>query len=167
VFYITRLSYALVNLKPLTPGHVLVCPIRVVPRFADLTTDETADLFLAVRRVSRMISRVYEASSLNIAIQDGVDAGQSVPHVHTHIIPRIRGDMDDRGGLDAIYSMMNGPEGNIGRHQWEEMDARRARFPRVEDDSRKPRNAVEMHEEAARLATEMDAEKNTDDSNKQ
>ncbi|KAI5287275.1 hypothetical protein KEM52_001675, partial [Ascosphaera acerosa] len=116
VFYITRLSFALVNLKPLVPGHVLVCPRRRVARFTELTARETADLFLAVRHVSRMIERVYRASSLNIAIQDGVDAGQSVPHVHAHVIPRQRGDLDDRGGSDAIYGMMNGAEGNIGRH---------------------------------------------------
>ncbi|KAL5332802.1 HIT-like domain-containing protein [Aspergillus crustosus] len=88
VFHQTPLSIALVNLKPILPGHVLVSPRRVVPRVSDLTPPETADLFLTVRRVGRMIERVYGATSLNIAIQDGPEAGQSVPHVHAHIIPR-------------------------------------------------------------------------------
>ncbi|KAI5287997.1 hypothetical protein KEM54_005554 [Ascosphaera aggregata] len=166
VFYITRLSFALVNLKPLVPGHVLVCPIRRIPRFTDLTPDETADLFLTVRHVSRMIERHYQASSLNIAIQDGIDAGQSVPHVHAHIIPRKKGDLDDQGGSDAIYGMMNGTDGNIGRHQWEAMDARRASFPSVDNDAREPRSMEDMHEEALMLAKEMEKEEKDDKNNK-
>jgi hypothetical protein len=83
IFHVSQsqLSYALVNLKPLLPGHVLVCPTRCVPRLSQLTTEETTDLFLSVKRVSRTMERLFNASSLNVAVQDGVDAGQSVPHV--------------------------------------------------------------------------------------
>jgi bis(5'-adenosyl)-triphosphatase len=77
VFYRTALSFAIVNLKPLLPGHVLVCPQRVVPRIRDLRPDEISDLFLAVQRVSRVLEKVYSADGLNIAIQDGAVAGQS------------------------------------------------------------------------------------------
>ncbi|KAK1139636.1 Dinucleoside triphosphate hydrolase [Aspergillus melleus] len=114
VFHQTPLTIALVNLKPILPGHVLISPRRVVPRVADLTPSETSDLFLTVRRVGRMIERVYGASSLNIAVQDGVDAGQSVPHVHTHVIPRKRADLDHKGGTDAVYDMLDGEEGDNG-----------------------------------------------------
>ena len=86
---------AFVNLKPLLPGHVLVSPLRVAPRLSDLSTDELTDFMLTIRRVSRMLERVYGASALNIAMQDGPDAGQSVPHVHMHLIPRKAMDMDD------------------------------------------------------------------------
>lgn len=164
------------NLKPILPGHVLVSPRRCVPRVSDLTPDETADLFLTVRKVGKMVERVYNASSLNIAIQDGVDAGQSVPHVHTHIIPRRKADLDHRGGTDAIYDMLDGEEGDIGRIQREKEkeeeeeksqgggqggQARRSKFPAVDNDSRKPRSEEEMTREAEMLAKEM--EKETDD----
>lgn len=159
VFYITKLCFALVNLKPLLPGHVLVSPIRSVPRIADLTSAETAELFLTVRHVGRMVERVYKASSLNVAIQDGIDAGQSVPHVHTHIIPRRRADLDHRGGTDAIYEMMDGSEGNIAKQLWERMEERqRTKFPRVDNEERKPRSEEEMMEEARMLAHEMEKE---------
>ncbi|KAJ9210365.1 hypothetical protein DTO166G4_8013 [Paecilomyces variotii] len=167
VFYLTPLTYALVNLKPILPGHVLVSPRRRVPRVADLTPDEATDLFLTVRRVGRMVERVYSASSLNIAIQDGVDAGQSVPHVHTHIIPRRRSDLDHKGGTDAVYQLMNGEEGDIGRFQWQMMEemarqegeqGRRTGFPAVDNDARKPRSMEEMEAEAAMLAKEMEKE---------
>ena len=152
VFHITQHSFALVNLKPLLPGHVLVSPRRVVPRVSELSTAEVTDLFLTVQRVSRMIERVYNASALNIAIQDGQDAGQSVPHVHAHNIPRKRADLDDRGGTDAIYDLMDGEEGDIGKQLRQQ-----TKFP-VPDVERQPRGEAEMRKEASWLAKEMDKE---------
>ena len=155
VFHLTAHSFALVNLKPLLPGHVLVSPLRVTPRLADLTYAEVTDLFLTVQHVGRMLERVYGASSLNIAIQDGVDAGQSVPHLHTHIIPRKKQDLEDKGGNDAIYSMLEGKEGDIGKYLQEGAGAR-PKFPTVDDEARQPRSKAQMAEEAQRLAMEMD-----------
>ena len=102
-----------------------------------------------------MIERVYNGTSLNIAMQDGVEAGQSVPHVHTHIIPRAKADLDDRGGSDAIHDMLEGEEGNVGRQLQESYEAR-PRFPKVDDEVRMPRSKEEMAEEAQRLAQEME-----------
>ena len=79
---------AAVNLKPVVPGHVLVSPKRVVPRFADLTAQEVADLWCLAQRVGAAVEPHYGASSLTLAIQDGPCAGQTVPHVHVHILPR-------------------------------------------------------------------------------
>ena len=150
------------NLKPLLPGHVLVSPLRPVPRLHDLTPSETSDLFLTVQRVSRVIERVFKASALNIVIQDGIDAGQSVPHIHAHIIPRSSRDLDDRGGKDAIYSMIEGEEGDLGK-QLREQDnnegQKRGRFPPVDaDEDRIPRTDKEMRQEAEWLAKEMEDE---------
>ena len=102
-----------------------------------------------------MVERVYGASSLNVAMQDGVDAGQSVPHVHTHIIPRKAADMDDKGGNDAIYGMLEGEEGDVARHL-KERDEGRPKFPTVDDSQRSPRTMDEMAKEAEVLASEMD-----------
>jgi bis(5'-adenosyl)-triphosphatase len=85
------LTYALVNLRPLVPGHVLVVPTRVVPRMKNLTSEEYDDLWGSVRVIQEALECNFGASSSNVAIQDGVHAGQSVPHVHVHILPR-RGD---------------------------------------------------------------------------
>jgi bis(5'-adenosyl)-triphosphatase len=153
------LSYALVNLKPLLPGHVLVSPLRVVPRFNQLSTAEVQDLFLTVQRVSRTIERLYNATALNIAIQDGKDAGQSVPHVHAHIIPRKRDDLPEP---DAIYQMLEGEEGDLGKHMKDNADGKsdgeqkRGRFPAVDaDEARTPRSDEVMEKEAQWLADEM------------
>ena len=168
VFHQTPFTIAFVNLKPLLPGHVLVSPRRFVPRLSDLSSEEVSDLFLTVQRVGRMVERVYGASALNIAMQDGLAAGQSVPHVHTHIIPRKGRDLDDRGGGDAIYDMLEGEEGDVGKHlreraagrdDGEEGKGSGPNFPKVDDAARKPRTDEEMAEEAEMLRKEMEGSK--------
>ncbi|RYO90938.1 hypothetical protein DL764_008348 [Monosporascus ibericus] len=62
VFLTTRYSFALVNLKPLLPGHVLVCPHEPHRRLTDLSAPELTDLFRAVQRVQRMLARHYFTS---------------------------------------------------------------------------------------------------------
>ncbi|OQE16277.1 hypothetical protein PENFLA_c028G06133 [Penicillium flavigenum] len=176
VFHTTPLTFALVNLKPILPGHVLVSPRRVVLRLTDLTPAETSDLFITVRRVGRMVERVYGATSLNIAIQDGVHAGQSVPHVHAHVIPRKAADLDHAGGMDAIYDLLDGDEGDLGKAfknavSTEEggqsievgngnaaNSGRRPGFPAVDNDAREPRDDEDMRTEAEMLAREMENE---------
>ncbi|KAJ6064442.1 hypothetical protein N7499_013122 [Penicillium canescens] len=151
-------------------------PRRVVPRFADLTPAETSDLFVTVRRVGRMVERVYGASSLNIAVQDGVHAGQSVPHVHAHVIPRKAADLDHFGGTDAVYDLLDGEEGDLGKI-YRDAEAgtladgmvktyeaaasrprRRSGFHAVDNEGRMPRSEEEMRVEAEMLAREMETE---------
>lgn len=100
IFIRTPLSFGFVNLKPILPGHVLVSPARVVPRFADLTQQEVSDLFLTVHRISPVLQKIHNSTAMTIAIQDGADAGQSVQHVHVHLIPRTPGDFSNN---DDIY----------------------------------------------------------------
>ena len=161
VFHLTALSFAFVNLKPLLPGHVLVSPRRPVNRLADLTHDEVTDLFLTVQRVGRTVERVFRASASNVAIQDGAEAGQSVPHLHTHIIPRKHADMDDRGGNDAIYGALEGEEGDVGKHLKERDGGGggRPEFPKVNEEDRRPRTEEEMNVEAEMLRGEMENSK--------
>ncbi|EPZ33807.1 bis-triphosphatase [Rozella allomycis CSF55] len=109
IFFSSSLSLAFVNIKPLVPGHVLVVPKRSVERFSSLEIKEVHDLFESVQKVSRVIEKVYSATSMTIAIQvrlflikylDGLDAGQTVSHVHVHIVPRVKGDWPNN---DKIY----------------------------------------------------------------
>ncbi|MEW5316942.1 MAG: hypothetical protein WDW38_008280 [Sanguina aurantia] len=92
VFVTSQHSFAFVNLKPIVPGHVLVSPKRVVQRFTEMTSEEVADLWILVQRVGKVVESHYSAASLTLAMQDGPLAGQSVPHVHVHVLPRRAGD---------------------------------------------------------------------------
>ncbi|GLC36057.1 hypothetical protein PLESTB_000533100 [Pleodorina starrii] len=100
VFVLSDLSFGFVNLKPVVPGHVLVSSKRVVQRFADLTPEEVSDLWLLAQRIGRVVEPHYGAQSLTLAIQDGACAGQTVPHVHIHVLPRKAGDFPRN---DQVY----------------------------------------------------------------
>jgi len=88
LFWASPLSVAFVNLKPLVPGHVLVTPRRVVARMAGLSPEEEEDLWRSVRVVQSIVGGVHGAEDFDLGIQDGPVAGQSVPHVHVHVLPR-------------------------------------------------------------------------------
>lgn len=104
VFFRSKYSFALVNLKPLVPGHVLVVPQRTtIYRLSDMSTEELNDYFHTVQLVQNFIKFQFKADSINIAIQDGPEAGQSVPHLHTHIIPRYK--LNNFG--DEIYGKLD------------------------------------------------------------
>ncbi|KAL1722345.1 HIT-like domain-containing protein [Schizophyllum commune] len=151
VFYKSAQSFALVNLKPIVPGHVLVVPTRVVPRLTDLDDSELSSLMKSVQRVGRVVERAFGADALTIACQDGKAAGQSIPHVHFHILPRkLTGDRFANN--DDIYPELEKSEGGLpkdlqsaaDRYEPLKMDA---------DDDRKPRTIEEMDKEAQWLKT--------------
>ncbi|KAF6266323.1 HIT-like protein [Scenedesmus sp. NREL 46B-D3] len=110
VFAKTQLSFAFVNLKPIVPGHVLISPIRVVRRFGDLTPAEVADLWGLAQLVGKTLEPHYEAQSLTLAIQDGPAAGQTVPHVHVHVLPRKPGDFEHN---DEVYDEIDKSEAHL------------------------------------------------------
>jgi bis(5'-adenosyl)-triphosphatase len=150
-----------VNLKPLLPGHVLVVPKRIVPRYSGLTIPETTDLALTVRKVSKMIERVYGADAMNIAMQDGEAAGQSVKHVHFHIIPRKMGDFDERGGGDELYQILEqkGGQADVGQGLRDrDGEGERSKKGFAVDTDRKPRGDEEMDREADLLRREIEKE---------
>ncbi|XP_059571859.1 bis(5'-adenosyl)-triphosphatase isoform X6 [Alligator mississippiensis] len=113
VFLKTELSFALVNRKPVVPGHVLVCPLRPAERFCDLRPDEVADLFRATQMVGNVVEKHFCGTSLTISIQDGPEAGQTVKHVHVHVLPRRAGDFSRN---DSVYD-------ELERHDKGEEDA--------------------------------------------
>jgi len=84
--------------------------------------------------------------AFNVAIQDGVHAGQTVPHVHVHVIPRARGN--ELG--DKIYGMLQGEEGNVGGVLWDVLKRPGVGKPMetVDDESRKVRDDEVMNVEA-------------------
>ncbi|CVK89512.1 hypothetical protein FPRO06_03987 [Fusarium proliferatum] len=157
VFLTTPYSFALVNLKPLIQGHVLVCPHNPHKRLTDLTPTEISDLFTTVQLTQRLLARAYfrtpepKAGSFSVAVQDGADAGQTVPHVHVHVVPRTAGDM---GSPDTVYVKLAGEEGNVGGALWDKEIGTRPKpgggLRRVDDEDRKARSVEAMAEEAER-----------------
>lgn len=85
---------------PITPGHTLIIPKRHVQSFFDLYRLEIDALYCLVRVAKQVLDLDYRPDSYNIGINDGPAAGQTIPHVHLHLIPRYHGDTaDPRGGV--------------------------------------------------------------------
>lgn len=86
---------------PVTPGHLLVVPRRHCAGWDDATADEQAALWAGVAR-ARELARAADSTiaGYNVGWNDGPAAGQTVMHLHVHVIPRRAGDVaDPRGGV--------------------------------------------------------------------
>lgn len=87
---------------PVAPGHVLVVPVRHVGRLVDLRASERFELMSAV--FDRAALMQSECDALTVGVNDGPAAGQTIPHVHVHLIPRHAGDVPDaRGGVRMLF----------------------------------------------------------------
>ena len=85
---------------PVSPGHSLLIPKRHVGSFFDVTEMERAALFALLGRAKELAEERHKPDGYNIGINDGAAAGQTVPHLHIHLIPRYGGDqVDPRGGV--------------------------------------------------------------------
>ena len=87
IFYKRKLVYAFTNLKPFLPGHILLVPTRVEKTYSNLTEAEAIELWISAKIISENLKKYYHTDSVQISIQDGADAGQSVDHCHIHLIP--------------------------------------------------------------------------------
>ena len=86
-----------------SPGHTLLIPRRHVGSYFDATADEKGALWAAVERIKLSLDDEFSADGYNVGINVGEAAGQTVPHLHVHVIPRFDGDMDDpRGGVRGV-----------------------------------------------------------------
>ncbi|MBB1073315.1 HIT family protein [Rhodoferax sp. 4810] len=81
-------------------GHSLIIPHRHVGSFFDLTATERGDLLALLDLAKNELDALHRPDGYNIGINDGAAAGQTVPHLHIHLIPRYAGDVPDpRGGV--------------------------------------------------------------------
>lgn len=94
------LVVAFADAFPSAPGHTLVVPRRHVARLLDLTVEEHAELFSLARSELARLEVEYGPDAFTLGVNDGAAAGQTVPHVHLHLIPRHVGDVPiARGGV--------------------------------------------------------------------
>jgi bis(5'-adenosyl)-triphosphatase len=158
IFYRSLLSVSFVNLRPIVPGHVLVMPKRRAPFLRDLDTSEHDDLWRTVRATQRILRAAHpRCAGFNVAVQDGPSAGQSVPHVHVHVLPRSGGDLERN---DDIYEALElwAPRPQQQRPAAEAETASSSsstppppsrRLAVADDDQRRDRTMEEMGQEAA------------------
>ena len=96
----TTYSVAFLDAFPLAKGHTLVIPKNHHVKIQDMSDEENSDLFSLVHKVLSKVDKLTGATL--VAIHNGKDAGQEVPHVHVHLVPRYAGD-----SAGPIHSMFN------------------------------------------------------------
>lgn len=97
------LAYARYDIYPVNKGHLLIVPFRHVSDFFDLTKEEREAVLKLVDEAKVLLDKKYKPDGYNIGVNVGEAAGQTVWHVHVHVIPRYIDDMNDpRGGVRGV-----------------------------------------------------------------
>lgn len=102
----TKDFIAIYNIAPILPGHCMVIPRSHYESVLEIPTDKYTDMMLFARKLTQRLLTIYDVSGFDWSLQEGLEAGQSVPHVHLHIIPRITNDLQSPG---AWYSKLQQP----------------------------------------------------------
>ena len=99
------LAIARHDLFPVSKGHTLIIPRRHVVSFFDTTAEERREMMELIDAAKALLDREHKPDGYNIGINDGAAAGQTVVHLHIHLMPRYVGDSaDPRGGVRWIVS---------------------------------------------------------------
>ena len=86
-------NYAILNLYPYNPGHLLVCPYRHISLYTELADDEREELGMLTQAAMRVIQQVAKPAGFNIGMNQGDVAGAGIAaHLHQHVVPRWQGD---------------------------------------------------------------------------
>ena len=89
---------------PVSKGHTLIIPKRHVQSFFELQAIEKAAVLQALDEAKEALDNEFSPDGYNIGINDGEAAGQTVMHLHIHLIPRYKGDqVDPRGGIRHVF----------------------------------------------------------------
>lgn len=102
VVYETDTVLAFLDANPLAAGHTLVIPKDHYHRINDLPEDVAAAVFTAIHRVVPAVEDATDAPATTVAFNNGETAGQEVPHVHGHVVPRF--EDDGRRPIHALFS---------------------------------------------------------------
>ena len=102
-FYEDDLVLGLYTHKPILPGHCLIVSKRHVERFENLTDAEITQIGRVIKKVNEAVMKVFGTSSYLLLQKNGLDVGQTVPHVHFHYIPQKPGDNSTTQFLVKMY----------------------------------------------------------------
>ncbi len=97
-------TFAFLDIAPRSPGHTVVIPKYHAQTILDLPELEIQPLFLTVRKLAGILQNTFRCDGFTIGINHGAEAGQTVGHLHVHIMPRFKGD----GGAH-IHGAVNNP----------------------------------------------------------
>lgn len=98
-----KFAYVREDKYPVSPGHHLIIPKRHIKSIFEAGSQEIGSLWDLVCKVKELLDEKYAPDGYNIGINDGSAAGQTIMHLHIHVIPRYLGDMDNpKGGVRGV-----------------------------------------------------------------
>ena len=98
-----ELAFAIYDKFPVNKGHALIIPKRHFETFFEATEEEIKAIYSLLHQVKKIIDSELKPAGYNVGINVGYYAGQTVMHLHVHLIPRYKGDVENpRGGVRNI-----------------------------------------------------------------
>ncbi|MGL6185835.1 MAG: HIT family protein [Clostridium chrysemydis] len=102
-----ELCFAIYDKFPVNEGHALIIPKRHFPNYFDATSEEIKAMYDLSHKVKEIIDEKYKPDGYNVGVNVDTAGGQTVMHLHMHIIPRFNGDIEDpRGGVRRIKKQL-------------------------------------------------------------
>lgn len=92
ILFSTEYSFAFLTQTPIVPGHTLISPKRHIATLDELSGAEWKDMWDMFSQVKQALAKTFQSEGFNFALNEGTCAGQTVPHIHFHILPRKQGD---------------------------------------------------------------------------
>ena len=103
VLVVGKYCVSVLDQYPVSEGHCLIIPKRHVNSIDELSDVELKDLYTVLHQTKILLIETYLPDGFNIGINEGEAAGQTVPHLHIHLIPRYEGDVVcPRGGVRGV-----------------------------------------------------------------
>jgi diadenosine tetraphosphate (Ap4A) HIT family hydrolase len=99
----TATAYSIYDKFPVSNGHALIIPKKHCANYFELTQDEQTDCWSMVNTIKQILMQKYNPDGFNVGINVNKAAGQTIDHVHIHLIPRYKGDVKDpEGGVRGV-----------------------------------------------------------------
>ncbi len=98
-----KYCYAIFDKFPVSKGHTLIIPFRHVETFFDASKEEKIAIIDLIDEVKKILDKKFSPDGYNIGVNVGKAAGQTIMHLHIHVIPRYKGDIKDpTGGVRGV-----------------------------------------------------------------
>jgi bis(5'-adenosyl)-triphosphatase len=88
---------AIYNIAPILPGHVLIIPRKHIQSAMEMADSELSEMMAFTKKVTKLLLSIFNVDAFNWSMQENAAAGQSIAHLHFHILPRYPGDLPEPG----------------------------------------------------------------------